>query len=314
MSNEKKQLVTHEEAEHLLEMNGISFDCLSHLVSNGGVTNFLVDEDRVLRISLKPVIKRSVLTETIDNIYVPKILMTGTVDLLSEKRYYTLADYIPGQTLHLSLLTLTEEQQKRIGEEMADFLLELHSHQSVTYDIGHYIPVIGCFSGTWKEGHEAYVAYLKKILSSRTMKDSTRRVVDKALDYISTNMESLNHSLGPSKLHNDLHPQNIIIRNGHLAGVIDWECSQYGEGDFDLIHMIHWSYFPPEDGKSYKSLLQSFLKHYFMSRPVENAEERLLVYLVEHELMQLFWNQKTQEKDRISKLKYWLEEGLELAD
>ncbi|QHW29752.1 phosphotransferase [Paenibacillus rhizovicinus] len=73
-------------------------------------------------------------------------------------------------------------------------------------------------------------------LAEINMELESKNAVTAAFDYIHTHIDSLDYQTGAKRLHNDLHPKNIIINEGRLAGIIDWECSQFGESDFELSH------------------------------------------------------------------------------
>jgi aminoglycoside phosphotransferase (APT) family kinase protein len=47
----------------------------------------------------------------------------------------------------------------------------------------------------------------------------------------------------PVWLHGDLHPANLLVRHGELAGVIDFGALSVGDPACDL--MVAWTYLPP---------------------------------------------------------------------
>ncbi len=108
-------------------------------------------------------------------------------------------------------------------------------------------------------------------------------------------------------LHNDFHPKNIIVRDGEFSGVIDWECSQFGEADFDLCHLIHWCLFPPKPDADFRPFLWSLFHASPECVSVPDIAERLTIYQIEHELIQLIWSGGKSEDDRVRRLDAWLE-------
>jgi len=116
----------------------------------------------------------------------------------------------------------------------------------------------------------------------------------------------LEYQTGPCLLHNDLHPKNIIVDSGRLTGIIDWECSQYGEADFELTHLFQWSIFPPHPNKEFNILLRTVMDHCKLIQVIPNLERRLTIYQLEHELNQLIWSGMKQEEERIRRIEGWL--------
>jgi len=120
------------------------------------------------------------------------------------------------------------------------------------------------------------------------------------------NIDSLNYQTGAKLLHNDFHPKNIIVREGKLVGVIDWECSQYGEADFDLSHLFHWCIYPSIQENNLDILLKSVVENLQFISIIPDIEKRFTIYQLEHDINQLIWNGKRQEEERIRRINGWL--------
>ena len=104
----------------------------------------------------------------------------------------------------------------------------------------------------------------------------------------------------------DFHPKNIIILEDRLAGIIDWECSQFGEADFELAHLVHWCIYPTIPDNNLSLYLKSIVKNLQSISGVPNLEKRLTIYQLEHELNQLIWNGLKQEEERMQRINGWL--------
>ena len=76
----------------------------------------------------------------------------------------------------------------------------------------------------------------------------------------------------------DFHPKNIIILEDRLAGIIDWECSQFGEADFELAHLVHWCIYPTIPDNNLSLYLKSIVKNLQSISGVPNIEKRLTIY------------------------------------
>ena len=136
------------------------------------------------------------------------------------------------------------------------------------------------------------------------------RLFENAFHFLEAAESALDFQTGPVLLHNDLHPKNILLNQGKFSGVIDWECSQFGEADFELCHLIHWCVFPPENNINFRPFLQAFFAAAPKCVQVPHLEQRLTIYQIEHEIQQIIWHGSAVEPWRIPRLKHWLDGGV----
>lgn len=271
----------------------------------------LVDGEYVLSVSTSVPDEQVKLSRVQSVPFVPKIHSSG--DFTSSGRLYhcLVYDHIQGEDLWAALPHLSDRQQVEIGRDVATFLNELHAVAGSAYDIGHYIPTVPGYRGTWREGHLEYAEVLSHELSDVDLEPGSEDAIADAFDCIGTYSESLGYQVGPRLLHNDLHPKNLIVRDGRLAGVIDWECSQFGEPDFDLARLLHWHLHPPAPGAPLEPMLRSLIANLRGIRDVPNLGQRLTIYLLEHDLNQLVWHGKGEEEERVGSIKGWLNGGVD---
>ncbi len=57
----------------------------------------------------------------------------------------------------------------------------------------------------------------------------------------------------PVWVHGDVAPSNLLVRNGRLAGVIDFGCSAVGDPACDLV--IAWTFFSGESREAFRAAL-----------------------------------------------------------
>jgi aminoglycoside phosphotransferase (APT) family kinase protein len=243
--------------------------------------------------------------------HVPRIVHASDQGSSKPGEYYLILEYIKGCELFDNYKALNERDICDIGTEIADFLIDLHKIKGEKYDIGHYVPIIPGYDKSWRSGHERYWDSIYKGLKDIQLPDSVRNSLELANDYISTNILSLNYETGPSLLHNDFHYKNIIINNNTFSGVIDWECSQYGEADFDLIHLLHWSLFPPIEGFDMTDLFHQIFHLYMKRNRIPMIEKRLTIYLLEHDFIQILWSQGKKADEYVPRISWWLSTRLE---
>lgn len=112
-------------------------------------------------------------------------------------------------------------------------------------------------------------------------------------------------------LHNDFHPRNILLDRGRFSGVIDWECSQFGEADFDLCHVIHWCSYPPKPDIDFGPFLGTLFQSAPVCAQVPDLARRLTIYQVEHEIQQIIWHDRRAEAERVPRITRWIDGGVE---
>lgn len=291
----------------ILKGQNISAGVIEFYQKNGGIIDYLLDNKYILRIS-KSTLNNQMKQNRIKSMaLVPKIHSSGSFSVSDNKYYYLITDYVQGNDLWNVIQNLTDEEKNNVGKEIAQFLNELHSITDVAYDIGHYVPTIPRFTKSWKDGHLEYVEMLRGGLSEIDIELENKKIVSKAFDYIYTNINALEYQTGAKLLHNDFHPKNIIVNEGRLAGIIDWECSQFGEADFELAHLFHWCIYPSIPDNNLELLLKSVVENLQIVSKVPNIEKRLTIYELEHELNQLIWNGNKQEEERVRRINGWLE-------
>ncbi len=290
----------------ILKTQNIPMGTIELFYRNDRIITYLVDNKYTLRISKYTLEEQMKLDKVKSVSFVSKIHSSGSFISSGQKYYFLISDYVQGNDLFSVLPKLTDDQRINIAKEIAQFLNELHSISDDYYDIGHYIPTIPRYKRAWKDGHHEYIELLRAGLSEVNTKSESKKVISKAFDYIHTNIDCLDYQTGAKLLHNDFHPKNIIIQEGKLAGIIDWECSQFGEADFELVHLFHWCIYPPAPANGLKLILKSIVENLRITRDVPNIEKRLTIYQLEHELNQLIWRGTCQEDERILRINGWL--------
>ena len=256
----------------------------------------------IFRISNQPLVEADKLTLVEEVSLSTKLCFVGELTLSDlTQLYYVCFNYIEGEALFDVIPALTDSEASHLGQELAKFIVELHQRKAETYDVGHYIPFLSKFQGSWRSGHEAYLEIIISALNNMHLDTEESKLIQKSIDQIREKLPALDYQSGPVLLHNDLHPKNIILNRGAISGVIDWECAQYGESDFELLHMIHWMLFDLNDFTQFKTLVQSLLITYQKLNPIPLLENRLTIYLLEHELIQLTWHPE-QKKERFKRI------------
>ncbi len=300
------------------EIRGI---CETHQLTCNNITKvvgsfekevFSVDDRYVIRTSRQSMHEEQIKYDRIRNMkYVPKILHASDQRKRSSDVNYLILEYIKGSELLTSSDDLKEQDLYEIGVALGDFLFELHSIKGESYDIGHYVPIIPGYKQSWRSGHEAYWDSIYQGLNNLDLPKDMQQLLELSNEYIQKNVASLEFEGGPSLLHNDFHLKNIILHDRKLSGVIDWECSQYGEADFDLIHLLHWCLFPPSEDMDWKPLFNAVFLSYRRKNRIPGIGKRLAIYMLEHDFIQILWSKGKRADEFQARIRGWLDGSLE---
>lgn len=273
---------------------------------------FIVDDKYLIRTSRQPMHDEQIKINRIKDLkHVPKIVHASDQSIISSTIYYIILEYLEGSELYSVYNGLNDQNIHDIGVEISNFLFDLHSIKGEKYDIGHYTAIIPNYNNTWRSGHEKYWNYIYNSLKSIQLTNSLQQLLESSNEYINNNIASLDFESGPTLLHNDLHYKNIIIHDNALSGIIDWECSQYGEIDFDLIHLLHWSLFPPSKDFDMSDLFNIVFLTQMKNGSIPMIEKRLTIYMLEHDFIQILWSKGNRANEFLQRIKWWVSGSLE---
>lgn len=273
---------------------------------------YFINDELLLRVSAASMEAEQARFKRVSDLdFVPKILHVGVLEREAGPLHYTLLTCLPGDDLVNIYAETTVAQQRQLGKEIALFLDDLHVLTGMAYDIGLYVPAIPDYCDSWRAGHQQYWALLKEEAEGLHLKPESFRILESAFRFLGKSADALDFQAGPKLLHNDLHPKNILLNRGHFSGVIDWECSQYGEGDFDLCHLIHWSLYPPRSDIDFRPFLGALFDASPCCAQAPDLATRLTLYQIEHEIQQIIWNGSAAEAERVPRLLRWMDGGVD---
>ncbi len=289
--------------EHQIEIKD-----LKSITGSFGKKVFFINQELLLRVSETSMTSEQEKFRRVATLnFVPKIIHIGTLQREAEPIYYTLLTLLPGDDFANIYPGTTESQQKQLGKDIARFLDNLHELNGTHYDIGLYVPALPHFSGTWRDGHQQYWERLRQESGRLPLQPESIQVFERAYWFLQKSGAALDFQTGPKLLHNDFHPKNILLHQGNFSGVIDWECSQFGEADFDLSHFIHWCLYPPKPNINFRAFLHALVEASPKCTQVLDLEKRLTIYQIEHEMQQIIWNAKEAESWRVPRLVRWMD-------
>ncbi|MFH1427414.1 MAG: homoserine kinase, partial [Patescibacteria group bacterium] len=99
---------------------------------------------------------------------------------------------------------------------------------------------------------------------------------EELMDFVQTELAKYNfpESLPKGITHQDIKPENIIVDNNLITGIVDFDNSYYGQLLHDITTTIIWTCF--KDEKLNNDLLTAFLNGYNQERPMTDIEKEYL--------------------------------------
>ena len=307
-----KKDIDFPEVDQICTAHQIGIKDFKSVAGSFGKKIFMINQEWLLRVSETPMtLEQEKFRRVAALHFVPKVIYTGMHQRDAGPVYYTLLTFLPGDDFVNAYQETTEVQQKQLGKDIAGFLDKLQELNGTHYDIGLYVPALPCFSGTWRDGHQQYWEFLKQAAEKSPLTLDTIRVFEGANRFLDASAAVLDFQTGPRLLHNDLHPRNILVDQGRFSGVIDWECSQFGEADFELCHFIHWCVYPPKPNIDFRTFLRALFEASPRCTRAPNLARRLAIYQVEHEMQQIIWLGSAAATWRVPRLVHWMHGGVE---
>jgi len=299
------------EVSQICAKHGIAIKGLKAATGSFDKKIFFINNELLLRVSVTTMDREQEKFKRVATLrFVPTIKHSGMLEREAGPVYYTLLTLLPGDDFVNVYSETTVAQQEQLGREVAAFLDSLHALTGTTYDIGLYVPTIPDFPGDWRAGHQQYWGRLENGAEALQLNPRRIKVFESAFRFLDASIAVLDFQTGARLLHNDFHPKNIVLNAAAFSGVIDWECSQFGEADFELCHLIHWCLYPPRPDIDFRPFLGALLQSAPKCAQVPDIAERLTIYQVEHEIQQIIWNGSKAEAERIPRILRWMDGGV----
>jgi aminoglycoside phosphotransferase (APT) family kinase protein len=137
---------------------------------------------------------------------------------------FQILEYIPGETLAEAWPGLTKGERHRVIGELTAVLKRMHD---VTLRDFGYRCYTDCRYATWRDFLLGELAGIRSALSSLDPRGDVAKVVREVEHWAARAVRQLGEP-APSLLHNDLMPTNVLVRDGALQGVIDFELALTG--------------------------------------------------------------------------------------
>jgi aminoglycoside phosphotransferase (APT) family kinase protein len=200
---------------------------------SGGQVNqvYRIDEEYVLRIGAREDAYQRLKHETElmrslqNEIPVPKIFAFGEQD----DRAYQIQQFISGQKLYAVWKDLLPVVQENIAAELASYLKILHSRIAphfgpVSEDTRPYDSWTGYLTEKFTHTLEEIDAYHLRMVPG---------FVELAQDYFAQHRHVLQDAV-PTLVHGDLSFVNILIHDGKIAALLDFEYAMQAPKDYEL--------------------------------------------------------------------------------
>jgi len=272
---------------------------------SGGQINhvYLVDDRYIVRIGARENACRRLKRETallqslVHDLPVPRVLALG-----QHKDYaYQVQTFIEGEPLHHLWPDLPPGQKAHLVGELATYLQTLHANA---------YPGFGPHGD--EDHHQSWSEFCKANFYN-TLADfqALNLVIPPAiLKKITDNFKHHKHVLHaaePVLVHGDLWPGNILVNNGSISAILDFEFAAQAPRDYELMLIEQFCLYPndfaEEDNAIYTTadfadFFQLLKQHYPALFAVRDLRERLNLYHIIYSLEACVAWQKTQPQTK----------------
>lgn len=138
-------------------------------------------------------------------------------------RYFMITKRIHGQNLADAWPNMSTDDKERVAKETAEYLLQLRSLQSPQMQSLNGKPLYSAF--LFPNGHGLPHGPLS---SDDELWNEMEKAVEKVPEKARQRLRERMPPAGPFTFtHGDLTNVNIIVKDGHLAGILNWEASGF---------------------------------------------------------------------------------------
>lgn len=217
---------------------------------------------------------------------VPKIIHFDNSKTLIDCDYYV-CNKIEGDNLYSVWHTLSEEKRKAVIGELCGYLKIINSHEA-----DEFIAAYGKPGGTWQERIMNEISEFLEEVEKRAILDAeTLGVIGK---YIDENQDALREEkLGI--VYWDVHFDNILVKDGKIAGILDFEGSEIMSIDYVLDLANRMQNYPSiyvsrdEDEENirtedYANIMQYYSEFYPELFDFDDIKKRIALYAIRYDL------------------------------
>jgi len=154
-------------------------------------------------------------------------------------RPYQIQTFVRGEKLHHVWRGLRPSERERIMAELAGYLRNLHGLRFADYgracgdEVG-YASWPAYYESAWQETLAAIEALDIPV---------PREILARAVDYVQEHRHVLRGGK-PTLVHRDLWPGNILVRDGAITAILDFELSVQAPADYELWLMERFCLYP----------------------------------------------------------------------
>lgn len=197
-----------------------------------------VGEDAVLRLYLRDPARATVdvaLLRLVRGLLpVPRVLDAkpeGTPD----DPPYVLTERLPGVSLETYLPAASDDQRRRVGEQLGELLTRLSGMPFLTFG-GFTGPELAIEPFGIGELHQWFGQYADHLVLSPSQVDNLYDVLSEAEDLAADGVDRV------CLVHSDFNPKNLLVdpETATLTGLIDWEFAHAGSPYTDLGNLLRF--------------------------------------------------------------------------
>jgi len=183
------------------------------------------------------------------SVSVPKVYDMGK-DMLGS--FFIIMEEVEGKNMWGGVMDgMAESEQEELWRQFAKILGDIHMLDWKKAGFGFLGPPVGEFG------------FIDRGLSLGREGEGLKFVKSHGLTHV---LDWLDEHKPPSDhyvlLHGDYHPANVLVQNGEIVAVVDWEVVKIGDAAFDVAHLPLFLKMTNTPSEQLSNLVDTFLQHY----------------------------------------------------
>lgn len=225
-----------------------------------------------------------VLYKNCPNAPLPRIQELGTL----EDKFYIITNKCKGKMAH----TLSSDMKKKIRPVFIKYLYQINQ-VDISNTTGYgFVKIYGKGdSHSWEEYMKNYVARFVKslldMLDNEEKMEFVRKLdarINELLPYASEDR---------SLIHGDYGFHNVVVDDGIITGILDWELVKYGDFVYDIAWLEFWGSY---DKQTYLDAYHQIYQEK-QGKQIENYDQRVEFYMLCVGLHMMEFSKRSQQKE-----------------
>lgn len=233
----------------------------------------LEDKKYLLKINVRHKLKEDIDNEIYaheilaSQLKVPKIVYRGT--LRQTREAFFVQEWLDGMDAKTCMNEMSIDERKEFFYEFGTLIGKMHQIKNCCYSED-----ILCNKTYHSLTDFCRIRMNNSVLAIEKSNLVSNNFIKEATNKISNKIISLDMNVTPTFVHGDLHLENVILKDNHIVGLIDFERCKFLDSYYDFVKLFLWVF------EEYSEYYGDFLNGYEYTNIItDDFSERVGLYL-----------------------------------